>query len=319
MPRGAVIVSVLPGLIAMYLPFCATEIRPIVHPSPGVHATLWEAPVDLGERDLLYGPWGREYAPNPEGRYALVALKHTGTNPGMTVRDELGREWSVKQAPVEGWDAEGPIEVVLSRVLSAIGYHQPPVYYLRDFTLIDDWGQRRAGGGRFRLKLAKFTEIDNWSWQQNPFVDTVAYRGLLVTLLMFNSSDLKNSNNSLYELREGKRRQHQYLVRDLGAALGSTGRFAPRKSDPTAFARHGFIKGVADGFVEFEYRGWHQELVRRRITPADVRWASHWLAQLSERQWHDAFAAGGYAPETAALFIDTLQKKITEGQRLIAN
>ncbi len=77
-----------------------------------------------------------------QGTYTLVERKHTGVNPGMTVRDARGREWSVKQAPPERQAEEGPIEVVLSRVLSAIGYHQPPVYFLPAFTLNDDWGTR---------------------------------------------------------------------------------------------------------------------------------------------------------------------------------
>ena len=48
----------------------------------------------------------------------------------MIVVDSLNREWSVKQE-AHGRTAEGPIEVVLSRVLSAVGYRQPPVYFCR--------------------------------------------------------------------------------------------------------------------------------------------------------------------------------------------
>ena len=70
----------------------------------------------------------------------------------MTVVDPQGREWSVKQPYPGGLDDEAPVEVALSRLLSAIGYHQPPVYYLPTFTLKDDWGTHVEPGGRFRLK-----------------------------------------------------------------------------------------------------------------------------------------------------------------------
>jgi hypothetical protein len=310
------IVSAAPALLGMYLPFCTAEIQLTTTPADAPVATLWQRPIDLGERDLLSGPWGRDSAPNPRDIYTLLEVKHTGINPGLTVRDSEGRQWSVKQPFGEG-DDEGPTEVVLSRVLSAVGYHQPPVYYLRSFTVRDDWGIHTEVGGRFRLKTKALKDRGEWSWQQNPFVGTTPYQGLLAVLLMFNSSDLKNSNNTVYEYRPaGGQRELWYVVRDIGTALGSTGRFAPIKSDPDAFEHHGFIAGVRGGLVQFVYRGWHQELVRDRITPADVRWASDLLAALTEQQWRDAFRAGGYAEPIAQRFIAALERRIAAGQQL---
>jgi hypothetical protein len=105
-------------------------------------------------------------------------------------------------------------------------------------------------------------------------------------------------------------------VRDLGSALGTTGRLAPRRGDPDAFDRHGFITGVVNGFVVFDYRGWHQELVRDRIRPSDVAWASSLLARLDDRQWHEAFRAGNYEDAVADRFIRTLRRRIADGQRV---
>jgi hypothetical protein len=305
---------VAPTVIATYLPFCAAEIRPIEHPD-APSATLWVEPADLEARDLFNGPWGAERAPDPEVRYRLVHRKHSGVNPGMTVRDPLGREWSVKQPGAEIPD-EGPVEVTLSRVLSAVGYHQPPVYYLPTFTLEDDWGTHVVPGGRFRLKDKTLKDRGEWSWQQNPFVGTKPYHGLLVILLMFNSTDLKNGNNTLYEHRSEEGCRYWYVVRDLGGSLGSTGRLAPQKNDANAFEREPFIHSVDGGFVKFHYRGWHQELVRDRIHPWNVAWASDLLGRLSDRQWQDAFRAGGYRPDTAARFIRVIENKIAAGQRL---
>jgi len=302
--------------LALYMPFCAKVIDPASPPSSDEIRRLWVPPDAVAERDLFFGPWGPERAPDPATTYTLVERKHTGVNPGMTVRDPLGREWSVKQAPPEGQPPEGPIEVFVSRVLSAIGYHQPPVYFLREFTLADDWGPHREAGGRFRLKDQSLRDRGTWSWQKSPLVGMRPYQGLLVVLLLLNSSDLKNDNNTLYEHKLADRTELWYVVRDLGTALGSTGRLAPRRGDAAVFARQPFITGTAGGFVQFGYRGWHQELIRGRITPADVAWATALLTRIEDRQWDEAFRAGGFTAVAAAPFLDVIKRRIGDAANL---
>jgi hypothetical protein len=312
-----VFVTLVAAVAAASLTSCAGAKRPVEQasaPEPG--ASMWERPTDLAARDLRYGPWGVEHAPAPQDTYTFVEVKHTGVNPGMTVIDSKGREWSVKQASPGGLDNEGPVEVVVSRVLSAIGYHQPPVYYLPAFKLKDDWGTHTEPGGRFRLKEDTLKDVGPWAWEDNPFVGTKPYQGLLVVLMMFNSTDLKNSNNTLYERKNRNRVERWYVVRDTGAALGDTNRFAPRKNHPEAFEQHPFILGVNNGHVDFAYKGWYQKLVRDRITTDDVEWATSLLGQLSERQWRDAFHAAGYEPNVAERFIGKLREKIAHGQDL---
>jgi hypothetical protein len=309
-------VALVPAVLAVYLPFCTPAVRPTMLPWDAPLRALWQRPADLAERDLFNGPWGAKRAPRAYDTFTLVERKHTGINPGMTVRDSLGRKWSVKQAPATGESAEGPVEVVLSRVLSALGYHQPPVYYVPSFILRDDWGTHTEHGGRFRLHEKTLKDLGEWSWQQNPFVGMKPHEGLLVILLMFNSSDLKNSNNTLYEHRVGDAVERWYVVRDLGTALGSTGRIAPTRGDPEIFERSRFLLDVRNGFVAFDYRGWHQELVRDRITPEDVGWASAQLSQLTDRQWDDAFRAGGYPRDVAGRFIAALHARIEKGREI---
>ena len=64
--------------------------------------------------------------------------------------------------------------------------------------------------------------------------------------MMFNSSDIKNENNALYEVKHRRRdgSAQWYVVRDLGTALGETGRLAPQRGDPDIFEREPFITGV---------------------------------------------------------------------------
>ena len=277
-------------------------------------ATLWQRPANLQSRDLFYGPWGREHAPAPADTYRLVERKHTGVNPGLTVLDSRGREWSVKQPPPGNFDSEVATEIAVSRILGAVGYHQTPIYLLPTFTLKDDWGTRTEIGGRFRLKHETLKSKGDWSWQENPFIGTRPYQGLLAMLMMLNSSDLKNSNNSVYEYRNGGVVEQRYIVRDLGAALGDLNRFAPRKGHPDAFERQPFIVGVKSGYVEFGYNGLYKSLVRDRITPADMAWASDLLGQLSDRQWQDAFRAGGFESAVADRFIRKLRQKIQQAR-----
>jgi hypothetical protein len=45
-----------------------------------------------------------------------------------------------------------------------------------------------------------------------------------------------------------------------------------------------------------------------------VAWASARLGRLDDRQWRDAFRAGGYDDEIAGRFIHALRRRIADGQ-----
>jgi hypothetical protein len=306
------------ALVAVFGASCVAGVgRPQVQnapPPPG--STLWVEPTDLATRDLYNGPFGAEQAPDPKDVYELVELKHSGVNLGMTVKDSKGREWSVKQPFPGNLDSEAPVEVAVSRLLSGVGYRQPPVYYLPGFTLKDDFGQRVEVGGRFRLKPDGLKEVNTWDWAANPFVGSKEFQGLIVLLMMFNSTDLKNSNNSIYERRDGDLVEHWYLARDIGSAFGDTNRFVPRKNHPDAFEREPFILGVTNGYVDFAYNGWYKNLVRERITPDEVAWACNLLGRLSDQQMQDAFRAAHFEPDIANRFIAKLREKIQQGRSL---
>jgi hypothetical protein len=277
---------------------------------------LWEEPTNIASRNLFTGPWSADHAPSPLATFTLVGLKSQGVNPGIVVMDPSGREWHVKQHAKNNAGDEGPVEVVISRVLSAVGYHQPPVYYVKSFTLSASDGTRVMPGGRFRLQDPSLTEAGSWSWEQNAFVGTQPYRGLLVILLLFNSTDLKDSNNTIYQVSRRGAPANWFVVRDLGAALGETGRFAPRGGDADLFEESPFIGGVKNGFVEFANRSSYQPLFQQRITRQDAAWAGSLLSRLSTRQWHDAFRAGGYPPDATERFIRKIRINISVARGL---
>jgi len=297
----------------MYMSVCSPPIQPSVTADQAhrLMPQLWTAP-DAASRDMTYGPWGREHAPRASGVYTFEHTKTHGVSPGMTVTDSEGREWSVKQ------DVEGHVEVFLSRILSAVGYHQPPVYFLPSFTLKDKDGTHSEQGGRFRLKTKQLDDLGEWSWQRNPFVETTQYNGLLAILMLFGSSDLKNSNNTLYRYDPGTARPPTvwYVVRDIGAALGETGHVFRQKNDPALFAREPYITGVDDGFVVFGFSGWHKELVAHQIPVGDAVWGCRQLARLSDAEWREAFRTAGYDADTADQFLTTLKSRIQTGLAL---
>jgi len=283
-------------------------------PAPASNlAELWQAPGDVSAQNVVDGAWGPRNAPDPADTYTFVRDKKSssGSSPGLIVTDSRGRRWHVKQG------REGGPEVVVSRVLSAVGYHQPPVYFLPSFTVADGREVRRVRGGRFRLTLDALKSRGHWTWEENPFVGTQPYQGLLVILVLLNSADLKNSNNTLYDVQSPNGGVSRwFVVRDLGTALGEIGRLDPTPNNPTHFERKPFIVGVHNGFVDFGYHAVHASVVRDRITPEDVRWATGLLSRLTDRQWHDIFRTAGYGAADAERFIRRVMQKIDEGIRI---
>jgi hypothetical protein len=239
-----------------------------------------------------------------------VARDTTGKSPGYDVRDGEGRLWSVKLGP------EAQSEVVVSRLLWAAGYFQPATYYLPSWTLAGTSDANPQPPGRFRLEADDQMRVGHWSWSANPFVDTAQMRGLFVLMVMVNNWDLKTQQNPLYELTGGSDGPvRRYVVRDLGASLGSTRWFFPgSKSNVDDFEGERFIQSVHDGHVRFHYRGaWREPHLKRGVTPADVRWISERLARLTPAQWSDAFRAAGYTESETERYVLRLRQKVDEG------
>jgi hypothetical protein len=288
---------------------CSLNTRPTVEPS--TMAQFWENPVDLEQRDLRLGPGGSKNAPDPNELYTFVEAKEVGTQPGYDVKDSKGREWSAKLG------RESRTEVVVSRLVWAIGYRQPSVYYVPRWTLVKDGKKIPQTGARFRLDNTK--NLGEWSWRKNPFLHTRELTGLWVLMAIVNNSDLKSQQNAVYEMKgDAPGPRVQYMVKDLGAALGTTGwPVGGSKDNPDGFDAEPFIERVEANRVHFAYRGSLLEpQIQRSATPADVKWTSQLLSRLTPKQWSDAFAAGGFRDEEAARYIARLKQKIAEGLAL---
>jgi hypothetical protein len=106
-----------------------------------------------------------------------------------------------------------------------------------------------------------------------------------------------------------------FVVRDLGAALGETGKLFPRRNWLQGFEEQAFLTRVSADSVAFDYDGRHQELLKM-ITPDDVRWAARQMTRLTDAQWRDAFRAGNYNDADSARFIRRIKEKIADGLAL---
>ena len=309
--------------LAAGLAACVGSIR-VVQPEnrAAVLSELWVEPTDLEDRDLYFGVGGKALMPDA-GPYRFEEEDTTGASGGYDVRDSRDREWSVKLG------VEAQPEVVVSRVLWAIGYHQDPMYYVEDWHFADDGERREQPPGRFRLDSSRRDVIGEWSWRQNPFVGSRPLAGLIVVNLLLNNWDWKTSNNKIYEIDspDGSGSVRRYLVRDLGGALGRTvypiwlqwtrlrGVLQGTKNDIDGFESQGFIKDVDGTRVSFHYQGIHGDLLDT-VTTADVVWTSRLLDRLSEQQWEDAFRAAGYESVIADRYVRHIQRKIGEGLAL---
>jgi hypothetical protein len=311
--------AVASGGIAAVVAVLGGCVRPSVaptgmgRPNPTQLAELWIDP-DGSARNLFEGVGGDAPAPAADSRYEVLERDTRGFSITYRVKDTKGAEWNVKIGP------EAQTEVVASRIVWALGYHQVPSYFVERWIAVNDDKAQTLGGARFRprTKAMGLESKGTWSWQQNPFVHTRQYNGLLALMMLLNSTDLKNDNNELYKVDNGERREgatQWYVVKDLGASLGETGRFDPRRGYIDGFEREPFTVGVQNGFVRFAFRGRHQELLEG-ITVEDVKWISQRVLRISDRQWNDAFRAGGYPDDVRARFIARIKQKATEGLSL---
>ena len=286
-------------------------------------SALWVNPDDIASRDLLGGVGGRQNAPHTD------TFEHVKDESlmswGFDVKDADGQHWSVKLGE------EAQSEVAVSRLLWAIGYYQPPIYIVDRWTLTG----RHAGPqplGRFRREHQDSKVVDIWSWNDNPFVGTREFGGLIAANVLFNNWDYKAQNNKIYEYKQPLNGQTRiYMVRDLGATLGMTrsranlswffGRGEPlgTKNKVGDFEKQHFVTGVDGEHPKFDVTaGGSERSLLQAVSVEDVHWVCELLNRLTPDQMLDAFKAGHYDADTSARYVKKIREKIAEGLALTA-
>lgn len=317
--RAWLIAAVL--VLPVPLAGCALHMRSTVDggPTAAQLAELWTEPADLAQRDLLHGPGGVQGQPDPRDKFEFISADVSGASPGFDVRDSKGREWSAKLG------IEAQPEIAASRILWAAGFHQPPTYYVPGWTLTQNGTATEQPAARFRLKQ-HMTNVGPWAWNANPFVGTNEFGGLVVLMVMINNWDLKTSNNVMYDVDRGGKVERWFVVKDLGASFGKSGltgglfgRFHGSKNDVAGFERALLVDSVDGERVHTHFHGAvYVPVLPRTIRVSHVRWICERLNRLSDKQWHDAFRAAGYADDIGDRYVRHLKQKVAEGLKVVA-
>jgi hypothetical protein len=280
---------------------------------------LWNEPHDLERRDLRWGSAPADQAPSTTVEYEVRKRDSSGYSSGYDVVGPDGREWDIKVGN------EAQTEVVLSRILSALGYHQPAAYYVTGWKLAGSWDDE-GEPARFRLESDHVNEGE-WAWRENPFDETRALRGLIAINLLLSNWDFKTSNNRIYVTQGPDGPVRRYVVQDLGASLGKPrlarstrllallpGKVGTR-NDIDDFEDTRLIRNIRGAEVTLDYRGAAGEILET-MSVADVVWACTLLNRLQDAQLDAAFEAAGYEPAIRARYITKIRAKLQEGLAL---
>lgn len=300
-------------------------------------AILWKNPTDIKERNLFYGPAGKEGQPQEP----LTFLKEDkkGTNPKFWVRDAAGNKWKAKLG------IEAQPETVAARLLWAVGFVANQNVLVAD-TTIENMPRLKRGrkmvGRNGEVRAVRLQrpprgagkKIGIWHWKKNPFTGTRELNGLRVMMALLNNWDLKDDNNAIYARDDGHG-SLLYEVSDVGATFGMTGEgitAARSKNNLSAYRRSKLIAKVAPQLVSFRVPShltyWYLfrvplfvgearlHWIGQHIPRSDAKWMGSLLAQLSPEQIRDAFRAGGYSPDQVESYAAAVEARITELQRL---
>jgi hypothetical protein len=274
---------------------------------------LWGEWGDMSALEILNGPGGEKHQPGTS--FKFIEESKNGTSPKFFVEDENGAKWKVKLGP------EVKSETAATRLVWVAGYFVDEDYYLPEIRV---QGMKPLSRGReyvsdnglvreARLeRQGQEKSLNNWSWDQNPFVGTREFNGLRVMMALINNWDVKESNNDIYEL-DGMSR---YKVSDLGASLGRTGNFFGRsKSVMKDYENSKFIQKVTPESVDFIFHG-KIESLGKSVPIADARWIGNRLGQLSPEQIRDCFRAAGYSTDEVEGYAKTVMQRIEALKKL---
>ena len=262
---------------------------------------LWQA-VPIAERDLYWGPGGREMFPVME-EITFVGRQTGGNNLKFRLKEKSGREWIVKAAD------ESQPEVAATRLLWAIGY-PTEVDYIVPKVAVAKWGNFK--NVRFEARPEGVKRGSRWSWDDNPFKQSNEFAGLRIMMAMLNNWDLKDENTVILE-KDGNL---FYAVSDLGSSFGKLAKHSETRSGrsvnkPADYAGSSFIKSVDGNVIHFNYTAARADLMRG-INVEHGRWLADLLLQLSDKQIQDAFRAANYEPGEVATLAASFKTRIAE-------
>ena len=268
------------GLVAPRLRLTAEDLA--------YESLIWRKPLPANEL-VRFGASGEDV--QPRAPFEFLEEDMGGSNPKVRVRDASGREWIAK------WGEEVCAESFASRIAAAAGYFVRTAIFVPEGRIegVRDLNRAKSdldGDGSFKRAVFKLIANDqpylagnNWSWTNNPFLNTEDGRcrlnGLKVVMMLTSNWDNKTAddpaagpNTAIYDERRGGRRRFLYAFDDWGATMGRWGGVIGRsKWDAKGFAEQTpeLVEGLdADGMVQWGYEGKDASELKEGIRPVDV-------------------------------------------------
>ncbi len=275
---------------------------------PITSPVLWEE-VDSSSLDLYNGPGGVEM--KPDLRKVIFVKEDTqGHNKKYRIKDAKGRIWVAK------FGSEAQPETAAVRLLYGLGY-KTEINYLVPTLKIP--GKGTFKNARLEARPENVERLDEWKWKENPFVGTNELQGLKIMMVFLTNWDLLDLQNKVIRVDNGGVIEHQFIISDLGATFGKLGnnnlpfffRLGRKTNDPGTWYEAGFVSGVKEGLIDFDFKGKGRSLMDD-ITVEQGHWLATRLAQLSDKQLDDAFRAANYGPEDIKLLRQGVRERTTE-------
>jgi hypothetical protein len=253
------------------------------------------------------------------------------------VKDADGVKWKIKLGE------EARPETVASRLVWAVGYSADELYFLPEVRVENMPAHLHRGkhlvapdGSMQNARLERENKhehkLGSWKWRQNQFSGTRELNGLRVMMALINNWDLKDINNGIYGKKNDAGSPETYMVGDLGASFGTTGRafrLRTAKGNLNSYSHSKFITKVTPTYVDFKtpdrpspiflltnlpqyfWRSGYR-WIGHDIPRVDAKWMGGLLARLSAQQIHDSFRAAGYTPQEVEAFSRIVQKRIAD-------
>jgi hypothetical protein len=279
----------------------------------GAKRIMWES-VDVGRRNLFFGPGGREWQPDLS-QVTFLEEKEGGSSEKFLIKDGAGRTWVVKLG------IEAQPETAAVRLLWAVGYKTEINYLVPTLNVP---GRGTYQNARLEARPSHIERGQRWSWKNNPFKGRTEFQGLKMMMALLNNWDMKSEmNNAILQNTESN--EYYYVVSDLGRTFGKLGsnslpifwRFGRSTNNPIHYNKTKFVKGIKDDDLRLAYKGMHSGLFRD-ITIEQGRWLARLLNRLSYEQIADAFRAANYEENEVGFLARAVQNRIAELNRAIA-
>ncbi|MBX7174578.1 MAG: hypothetical protein K1X72_26625 [Pyrinomonadaceae bacterium] len=267
---------------------------------------LWK-PINISQRDLLFGPGGKEMYPDLKN-ITFIKEVQGGYSKKFRIKDGSGREWVAKVGK------EAQSETAAVRLVWALGYETEINYLIPSLTIP---GKGTFQNVRLEARPDHIERKKNWKWTDNPFVHTNEFKGLKIMMAFLNNWDLKTTNNIILFNKDNN--EYSYIVSDLGVTFGKLGsnplpifwRIGRSRNDPIHYQKSKLINGVKDERVKINYHGKSSQIFDNIDIDA-ARWLTNLLKQLSDNQIADAFHAANYSSQFRAILIQEVKDRIRE-------